>query len=722
MAGHAQRQAARSLVIPMKCRVCSLGLAILAVATLVVHVSGQPAGGRPMTIDDLIGAVRISDPQLSPDGRTVLFVRTTTEVDSGRRNADIWSVPSDGSGSPSALVAGDKSDNTPRFSPDGKRFAFISTRDGAPQVYVAGADGSGVTKLTTLAMGVQPPLVFSADGSKVAFVSDVYPGCADEGCNSKKQQESEKNPVKVHRITRLLYRHWDEWREAVRHHVFVADVGSGRTVDVTPGDFDSPPTQQEDAAIAFSPDGREIAFVSNREGNDREAWTTNNDVWIVPASGGEPRPSTGSGRPEQVEGRKVTPNPAADVQPIFSPDGRTLYVRAQRRPGFESDRWFIDAYDRATGTKRVLFEQPDLSVGDMTLSKDGRSIWFTAGQDARENLFVVPAAGGTPKRVLQGGAISAATPGDGFVVFSKSSLNAPADVFRVNESGAEVKQLTQENASWLKQTSFGEPQSLTVAGAGGTSVQYWLLKPPGFDPARKYPVVFLIHGGPQGAWEDAWSYRWNPSLWAAQGWVVVAPNPRGSTGFGQQFVDEISGDWGGKVMTDLDAVFNVVAKQPFADSARMGIAGASYGGYAVNWILGHTDRFKVGVSHDGVFNLESMSMATEELWFPEWEFGGKPWDASARAQFSKWSPHLFAHKIKTPTLIITNELDYRVPVDQGMQMFTVLRRNGVPSEMLVFPDEGHWVLKAVNSRYWHEAVFGWIRKYLNASEGGRSSR
>jgi dipeptidyl aminopeptidase/acylaminoacyl peptidase len=245
-------------------------------------------------------------------------------------------------------------------------------------------------------------------------------------------------------------------------------------------------------------------------------------------------------------------------------------------------------------------------------------------------------------------------------------------------------------------------------------VQYWLLKPPGFDPARKYPVVFLIHGGPQGAWEDAWSYRWNPALWAAQGWVVAAPNPRGSTGFGQQFVDEISGDWGGKVMTDLDAVFEAVAKQPFVDPARMGIAGASYGGYAVNWILGHTDRFKVGVSHDGVFNLDSMSLATEELWFPEWEFGGKPSDASTRAQFSKWSPHLFADKIKTPTLIITNELDYRVPVDQGMQMFTVLRRNGVPSEMLVFPDEGHWVLKAANSRYWHEAVFGWVKKYLSA--------
>jgi dipeptidyl aminopeptidase/acylaminoacyl peptidase len=255
-------------------------------------------------------------------------------------------------------------------------------------------------------------------------------------------------------------------------------------------------------------------------------------------------------------------------------------------------------------------------------------------------------------------------------------------------------------------------ESRTAKGGGGAAVQYWLVRPPNFDASRKYPVVFLIHGGPQGAWEDAWSTRWNPSLWAAQGWVIAAPNPRGSTGFGQKFVDEISLDWGGKVMADIDAVVNDVARLPFTDSSRMGIAGASYGGYAVNWILGHSTRFKAAVTHDGVFNLESMSMATEELWFTEWEFGGPPWSSKAREQFLQWSPHLYAQNIKTPTLIITNEQDFRVPVDQGLQMFTVLRRNGVPAEALVFSDEGHWVLGANNSRAWHEAVFGWMGKYL----------
>ena len=651
-----------------------------------------------MTIDDLISAVRVSDPQLSPDNRTVLYVRTTTDGKTGKRNTDIYAVAADGSAAPKELVGGDKTENTPRFSPDGTKVAFISTRDGAPQVYLADADGSGVKKITDLAMGVQPPLLFSPDGSRVAFVSDVYPECRDEACNKGRSEEAEKNPVKMRRLTRLLYRHWDEWRENVRHHVFVAETSGGRAVDLTPGDFDSPPGQQEDGAIAFSPDGREVAFVSSREGADQEAWTTNHDVWVVPAGGGE--------------AKKITANPASDLYPLFSRDGRTVFVRAQRRAGFEADRWYLDAYDRATGAKKTLFTAPDISIGDYSLSKDGTTIWFTAGEQARGSVFTVPSSGGAPTRVLQGGAISSVRTGDGFIVFSKASLTAPPDVFRATADGGDVKALTRENESWLGEVAFSQPESLTVTAPAGDKIQYWLIKPPNFDASRKYPVVFLIHGGPQGAWEDSWSSRWNPSLWAAQGWVVAAPNPSGSTGFGQPLVDRISGDWGGRVMTEIDAVVDAVAKMPFSDSSRMGIAGASYGGYAVNWILGHSTRFKAAVTHDGVFNLESMTMATEELWFPQWEFGGAPWTPKARAQFAKWSPHLFAHNIRTPTLIITNELDFRVPVDQGLQMFTVLRQNGVPSEALVFPDEGHWVLKPLNSRAWHEAVFGWMSRYL----------
>ncbi len=674
-----------------------LFIAAVTICSLAITVQSRQMRGRAMTIDDLIGAIRVTDPQLTPDGARVAFVRTTTDLKTGERNADIWTVPADGSGAAKELIAASKSDNTPRFSPDGRTLAFISTREGAPQLFVADASGSNVRKITNLTMGVQPPLVFSGDGSRVAFVSDVYPECTDEACNKRKSEEADKNPVKVHRLTRLLYRHWDEWRENVRHHIFVAELQGGRAIDITPGDFDSPPAQQEDGAIAFSSDGNEIAFASSREGSDREAWTTNHDIWVVPSSGGAVT--------------KITTNPASDLQPVFSPDGRTIFVRAQRRPGFESDRWYIDAYDRATGTKRTVFQTPDISVGDYALSPDGSTIWFTAAQQGREDLFTVPVSGGVPRQLTSAGSFASPRPAAGFAVASKSTLVSPAEIFRAAADG-KVTQLTHENASWLKEVAFAQPESLAAPTPAGQKIQYWLIKPPNFDPARKYPVVFLLHGGPQGAWEDAWSARWNPSLWAAQGWIIAAPNPRGSFGFGQTFVDQISGDWGGAVMTDIDTVVSNVSKMPFADSQRMGIAGASYGGYAVNWILGHTNRFKAAVTHDGVFNLESMSLATEELWFPDWEFGGAPWTPKARAEFAKWSPHLYAHNIKTPTLIITNELDFRVPVDQGLQMFTILRRNGVPSEALVFPDEGHWVLKALNSRAWHEAVFGWLQKYL----------
>ena len=667
-----------------------------------------------MSIEDNLLTVRVADPQVSPDAKWVAFVRTTTDLEKGTRNADVWIVPSDGSAPPRALTRHEKTDEAPRFSPDGKTLAFLSARSGTSQVWLLDLSGGEPRKLTDLSAGVEEPLVFSPDGKKLAFVSDVYPACADEACNRKTREDLEKNPVKVHRLTHLLYRHWNEWRENVRHHVFVLALASGSVTDVTPGDFDSPPDQYEEGGIAFSPDGSEIAFVSNRDGADEEAFTTNKDVFTVPVTGGAATKLTAN-------------NPAADFDPVYTPDGSSIVVRAQRRAGFEADRWYLDVYDRKTKAKRTVFTSPDLSVEEYCLSADAKTVYFTADNEGRRDLFEVSLAGGTPKLVKKGGAIgSVRAAAGGRVIFTEASLVAPPEIFSLSleeESASHpanrpqattpaVKALTDENASWKKDVATAAPESLWTTGAGGARIQYWLIRPPGFDPSKKYPVVFLIHGGPQGAWEDGWSARWNPSLWAAQGWVVVAPNPRGSTGFGQKFVDEISGDWGGKVMVDLDAVFDAVVKMPFVDASRQGIAGASYGGYAVDWILGHTNRFKAAVTHDGVFNLESMSLSTEELWFSDWEFGGRPWSPEARKQFARWSPHLFARNIRTPTLVVTNELDFRVPVDQGLQLFTVLRGNGVPAEALVFPDEGHFVLKPLNSRLWHETVFSWLKKYL----------
>ena len=672
--------------------IAALGLA----ASVLVPAPASAQAKRAMVLDDLLTAVRVGDPQLSPDGRRVLFVRTTTDLASGKRNADIWTVPADGSAPPRPFIEGPKSDDSPRFLSN-DRIAFVSTRDGAPQLYLADGEGTNARAITTLGAGVQPPIVVSPDGRMIAFVSDAYPRCADEACNARMRDSVEKDPVKVHTLTRLPYRHWNEWWETVRHHVFVTDVESGVTRDLTPGDYDSPPHFYEDGAIAFSPDSRQLAFVSKRDARDSEMWTTNHDVWIVPVSGGA--------------AKKVTSNAAADMTPVFSPDGRWIVVRAQRRAGFEADRWYLDAYDRASGARRTLFTTPDLSVDDVKLSPDGKTIWFIAVRNGTENLYTIPATGGTPTLAVQGGAVSAFQPANGFAVYARSSLVAPTDLYRVATDGT-TRQLTNENVGWLSAADLPKPTSLTVTGAAGTPVQYWLLRPPHFDAAKKYPVVFLIHGGPQSSWVDGWSTRWNPALWAAQGWVVAAPNPRGSTGFGQKFVDEISQDWCGKAMTDLDAVFDAVSALPYVDRSRAGIAGASYGGYAVDWIIGHTNRFRAAVSHDGVFNLESMALATEELWFPEWEFGGPAWSTAARRNFARCSPHRSVSRIRTPTLVITNEQDFRVPVDQGLQLFTALRRNGVPTEGLVFQNEGHWVLGALDSKRWHESVFSWLNRYL----------
>ena len=558
-----------------------------------------------MSISDLLTAVRVSGPQLSPDGRLVAYVRTSTDPASLKRNSDIWVVPSDGSAAARLLVGGEKAENTPRWAPDGQHIAFISTRDGAPQVYVADADGSHIRQVTKVDGGVQPPLVFSPDGAMLAFVGDVKMA-PDPG-------------VAVHHMTRLFSRHWDEWRENVRHHVFIVPTAGGVATDLTSGDYDSPPTQQEDAAVTFTPDSRAVVFVSNREGADKETWTTNTDIWSVPVTGGA--------------ATKLTSNPAADLQPEFTSDGRLMIVRAQRRPGFESDRWYLDVYDTSTWKKRTVFETPDLSVDDFTLSKDGRTIFFVASSNATDNLYQVPVAGGTPELLARGGGISSVRVGADVAVFSKSTLLSPAELFRLPRPNGSIKALTHENEAWLKDVTFEKPESHTVPGAGGTPIQYWILKPPGFDASKKYAVVFLLHGGPQGEWGDSWSYRWDPALWAAQGWVVAAPNPRGSFGFGQQFVDDISQDWGGKVMTDLTAVFDAVVELPYVDPARQGVAGASYGGYAVDWLITHTNRFKVAVSHDGVFNLESMALSTEENWFVDWEFGGPPFSAKAREQY-----------------------------------------------------------------------------------------
>jgi dipeptidyl aminopeptidase/acylaminoacyl peptidase len=680
-------------------------------AALLILGSSRPAraAGGPMTIEDLLTTVRVGEPALSPDGRQVVYAVTTTEPGTWKRVSHLWVVAADGSAAPRQLTAGDKGESGPAFAPDGKQIAFIADRSGTPQVHLLRLDGGEARRLTDLAGGVQGPLVWSPDGKRLALVADVFPPCTTDACNRQRAEAKEKGPA-VHHVRRMLYRHWNEWREDVRHHVLVTDVATGRATDATPGDHDAPPVLAEDRGMAFSPDGQELCFVSNREPGDEEAWSTNNDLWTVPVSGGNPvRRTTAKG---------------ADGEPHYTPDGRAIVFRAQARAGFESDRWRVMVLDRRSGATRVLFETPDLSAHELALGADGKSVLFTAEQAGRVNLFTVPLAGGAPRLVRQGGTLAgvAPTPDGRAVVLAQSTLTAPADLYRVALADGAVTRLTDHNRALLARVAMPVPQTMTVKGAGGAEVMAWVVPPPRADLKRRYPVVFMIHGGPQGAWNDGWSYRWNPALWAAQGWVVVAPNPRGSTGFGQRFVDEISRDWGGKVMEDLAAVFDGATAKGFVDPGRQAVAGASYGGYAVNWLITHSDRFRAAVSHDGVWNIESMAGTTEELWFPEWEFGGALHTPAAREQMRRFSPHLFADRIKTPTLVITNDQDFRVPVDQGLQLFTALRRRGVPAELLDFPGEGHWVLAPRSSKYWHEQVFGWLHRWLDRPPGAGPPR
>jgi dipeptidyl aminopeptidase/acylaminoacyl peptidase len=491
--------------------------------------------------------------------------------------------------------------------------------------------------------------------------------------------------------------------EGKRQHLFVAPVQGGASAgeprDLTPGDRDAVPTSTTFEAgdeFAFSPDGAELVYTATPTPAREEAWSTNHDLWAVNLKTGERR--------------QLTKNPAADGFARFSPDGKLMAYRAQSRAGFEADRWQLMLLDRATGQTRSLTENFDSLVEDFAWTPDSRMLVFGAEDKATRRLWTIPVTGGTPKPITTGGASGEAviTPDGRTVIFTRSELAAPAAVMSVSIGGGKATKLTQANDELLGQLDFSRLESMTVAGAGGTPVQMWIVKPPGFDAAKKYPLVFWVHGGPQGAFMDSWSSRWNAELWAAQGYVLALPNPRGSTGFGQKFTDEISGDWGGKVYEDLMACLGRLEKQPYIDPTRMAAAGASFGGYMMNWFQGHTDKFKTLVTHCGVYNFDTMYGTTEELWFDEWDHG-IPWEhPEADAQ----SPHRFAKQFKTPNLVIHNELDFRVPVSQGMDLFTALQRKGIPSKLLSFPDEGHWVLKPQNSELWHQTIFDWLKVYL----------
>jgi dipeptidyl aminopeptidase/acylaminoacyl peptidase len=662
-----------------------------------------------MEIDDLFRLRRVSDPQISPDGAHVAYVVTTVDLAANSTSATIWVGPTSGKEEPRQLTNTPKKDRHPRWSPDGKAILFESNRSGDFQLWAIPVHGGEARQLTKISTEANHG-IWSPDGQWIAFVSTVWPEYSSkpfaesDAANKKRKEEAEKNPVKARVFRRLFFRHWDEWVDDKRKHLFVIPASGGEPRDVTPGDRDAYPTSSTFSVgddFTFSADSKFLVYTAGPE--HEEAWSTNFAICRVPIQGGKVKCLTAA-------------NPAADSCPRFSPDGKQLAYRAQRRPGFEADRWELMLADAEGSDPESLTPRFDSSVETFLWSPDGKTIYFTAEERGQTLIFAVAVKDGRIRRLTDAGVSgSLSISADGkLLACTRSTFQHPDEVF-VSAPGGEARNISRANEQHLKEFDLGKAESVTVHGSGDTPMQMWVLKPPGFDPKKKWPLAYLVHGGPQGAWHDGWSFRWCPELWAAQGYVVALPNPRGSTGFGQRYVDEISADWGGRCFEDLMAGLHYLEKLPYIDTKRMAAAGASFGGYMMNWFQGHTDKFKTLITHCGVYNFDSMYATTEELWFDEWEHGGPPW--LTRDSYEKHSPHRFARNFKTPMLIIHNDLDFRVPVSEGLQLFTTLQRLGVPSKMINFPDEGHWVVKPANSRYWHEEVFKWLKEYV--TPGGK---
>lgn len=666
-------------------------IAILCAVLISVFISLAQTK-HPLTFDAFIDLGRVTDPQISPDGKTVAFVVTYHNKTDNKTNSNVYYIPVDG-GTIQQLTNAKGANNTPRWMPDGKSLAFVSTRDGESQIWIVPAAGGEARKVSALSTGAAD-LQVSPDGKWLSFSSTVYPDCPNDDCNKKRMEEAEKSKVKAKIFDKLPYRIWNSWKDGMRNHVFVIPSGGGSATDITPGDYDTPPIDLGgNWSYAWSPDSKEIAFERNPD--LFIATSTNNDIFLVPISGGEPR--------------KITDNPGNDSQPTYSPDGKYIAYLQMKRAGFEADQKQLILYERSTDKRLNLTEQFDYSVNDMVWSPDSKVIYFNADDKSNESLFKLTVAGRKLETLIGKGynhSLRILPDGKSLVV-ARESINQPVELYRVDTEGKMVRKLTAVNGEKLSQIELNAKEDFWFEGSGGTKVHGFIVKPPNFDAGRKYPVIFLIHGGPQGQWGDQFHYRWNAQMFASRGSVAVLVNPRGSTGYGQQFTDQISRDWGGKAYEDLMAGLDYALKTySFLDGKRVAAAGASYGGYMVNWIAGHTDRFRCLVSHDGVFNPKSMYGTTEELWFPEWELGGTPYKNPEL--YEKWSPMAFARNFKTPMLVVHGQLDYRLDVSEGFQLFTALQRQGIKSKMLYFPDEGHFVAKAANAELWYKTVLDWI--------------
>jgi dipeptidyl aminopeptidase/acylaminoacyl peptidase len=659
---------------------------ILLLCLLAAPLAAQK---RAITFEDYIALKAVSDPQLSPDGKWVAYTVSTPSLQDNRNVSRVW-VAEVATGKTRQVTNGPGSDRQPRWSPDGKTLAFISTREGGAQVWVMPIAGGDARKVSSLADGASDPL-WLPGGSGLLVGSDIkWPA---------QQEIDERNgsyPTEARIWTDLMWRHWDDFRAGKRQHVFRVDLASGKATDLTPVDQDVPTIATGgDGDVAVSPDGGQIVAAVHTDSTVAD--NTNVDLATVPNGGGPLVP--------------FTPNPGADNTPRFSPDGKWLAYLSMERPGFEADRLRLMLLDRrnATAKPAEVTSGWNLSVGSVTWCPNSKCLYAVVEERGRDNIYRIDVPGYKRTRIATSGVNTGVQvgPDNRTLVYLHQTNTQPAEVW-VNG-----KALTHHNDSALAMLDLPPLEEFGFVGALGDSVFGWTQKPPNFDPSRKYPLIYLIHGGPQGAWTDSWGPRWNNQMFAARGFVVAEVNFHGSTGYGQKFTDAISQHWGDYPFEDLMKGLDVVAGLPYVDSTRMGAAGASYGGYMILWIAGHTNRFKVLVDHDGVFNAASMSGSTEELWFTDWEFGGPLY--KTRELYEKWSPLNHVSDWKTPLMVVHGQLDYRVDLSEGYQAFTAAKRMGLDAKFLYFPDEGHWVLRPRNRRIWWGTVLDWLEGYLRES-------
>lgn len=726
-------------------------LALFSAMSFCSLASAQAAAAkRPMTFEDMMKMKRLGETAVSPDGKWLVYGVTSVDLEKNSKTTETF-IQAIAGGEAQKLAVMQAGDSGVQFAADGKRILFLSSRSGAQQVWLADFDtATGLTanprKLTNISTEADNAK-WAPDGELIVFTSAVYPDCpaiapADGGvgdkCNAEKDAAAAASKVKAQIFTQLLYRHWNHYTGEKRSHLFVTSTETGAARDLNPEDpHDVPPFSLEGGGCGcdISPDSKELAFTENPD--PVPAISTSAQIYTLDLTNPAAKPV------------KMSTSAGGNFNPAYSPDGKYLAWRSQARAGYESDKFRLWLYDRGTKTGKDLLPKFENWVDEFAWGKSSQQIAFASGSRGEANLYVIGLRYDLAEQITKDGEFSdlhilsipdrpgmVEKGGIGGLVAAQMRVDRPSEVAIVSlgDTPAIVKdvpgvgtydesplgQLTHLNDALLAQLDLPKMQSFWFTAQDGTKVQGFLIPPPNFDPNKKYPVKFLIHGGPQGAWDDSWSYRWNAELFAANGYVVVMINPRGSTGYGQAFVDGVNGDWGGKPFSDLmEGLDAAERKFPFIDKNRECALGASYGAYMTNWIIGHTDRFKCVVSHDGMFNPESAFGTTEEDWFNIWEFKGHPWDyygkPDAENPFRKWSPALSATHFKTPTLVVHGQLDYRLDVSEGFQLFDTLQLLGVPSKMLYFPDEGHWVMKPQNSQLWYKTVNDWVDQWTGTA-------